>query len=83
MLHLWIISHIKTPRDIFNNFGGWPSIIKDYYRWDLEELRRESMDREICRITRKQLQMENIMDELHNLYNELWKQDMGSSYWCN
>jgi len=26
MLHLWIISHIETPRDIFNNFGGWKNL---------------------------------------------------------
>jgi hypothetical protein len=40
ILYLWIISHIKTPRDVFNNFGWFDlrplkvPIDKTWKNWD-------------------------------------------------
>jgi len=73
ILHLWTISHIKTPRDIFNNFGQFdllPLKIIIYETW--KNLDEKVWVEKIYYITVKQLQMENTIDERCSLYNELW-----------
>jgi hypothetical protein len=73
ILHLWTISHIKTPRDIFNNFRQFdllPLKIIIYETW--KNLDEKVWVEKIYYITVKQLQMENTIDERCSLYNELW-----------